>query len=368
MSSEKYQEIFWDTMLDKKKKKGGKLICPISQYIVDLTEKNSEYTSHWNKGIEFISQNKVAVMILAGGAGSRLGFKSPKGMYVCDGLTQSLFEIHIGNLIKIQNKTNSEIPLVIMTSDQTDEQTKKYFNDNNYFKLNKNNVYFFCQSSLPAFNLQGGIIMESKNKMSMSANGNGDMYYSLISSGVYDQLVDKGVEYLQVVTVDNILSKIADPAFFGLTENVDLSVKVMSKQFDHESVGVFVLFDFCLGVIEYSEMNKEMAEHKDDNGERVFDHANIGSYVFRLNKIKEYIDKEKLPYHIARKKIDSVNGKVDGIKLEMFMFDLFKHFDLYTIAKVNRHEEFSPIKNATGVDSPETAVRDFLALNKKLNN
>jgi UDP-N-acetylglucosamine/UDP-N-acetylgalactosamine diphosphorylase len=340
-------------------------ISPINtKNIFDLTENNKDYISVWNKGIDMISQNKTAVLIMAGGSGTRLGSSQPKGMYVCEGLQQSLFEIHILNLKNIQKKTQTQIPLIIMTSDQTNNPTQNYFGENNYFGLDKDNILFFCQSSIPTFTLDGEFIIESENKISMSANGNGDLYFSLIKSGIYDKLIKKNIEYLQIIAVDNILSKIADPAFFGLAGNHDLAVKVISKNSDYESVGVFALLDGKLGVVEYSEIGKDLAELKNENGERVFDCANIGSHIFKLNKIKEKIELTKMYYHIAKKKIQSKDGKIDGIKLELFIFDLFKEFDSYVIAKVKREEEYSPIKNALGDNSPETAVKAYYSINK----
>jgi UDP-N-acetylglucosamine pyrophosphorylase len=203
--------------------------------------------------------------------------------------------------------------------------------------------------------------METIEKMALSANGNGDIYESLISSGVYNKLLLRGVEYLQVVSVDNILSKISDPTFFGLvkTNNVDLGVKVISKKHDFENVGVFCEINDKLDVIEYSEIGEKMASQKDDNNERIYDCANISSYIFNLKAMHDCAIKYKLDYHIARKNIKTDLGAVKGIKLELFIFDLFRYFNTYVIAKVERKYEFSPIKNKVGEDSPETAIRDY---------
>ena len=332
--------------------------------IINFDIHNEQY---YQCGINLIQSNKVAILILAGGSGTRLDFDLPKGMFVCDNINKSLFQIHIENLIKIQKANNAKIPLVIMTSDVTHDETISYFKNNNNFGVNSCDIYFFKQKSIPAFTYDGKIIMETETKMSLYANGNGDMYESLISSGVYNKLLSRGVKYLQVISVDNILSKIADPSFFGLIEvkNVKLGVKAIAKKHDFENVGVFCDVNNKLDVVEYSEIGEKSASQKDCNNNRIFDCANISSYIFNLDAMYDCTIKNKLDYHIARKNIKTNYGTVQGIKLELFIFDLFKYFDTYIIAKVDRKYEFIPIKNKVGEDSPNTAVEDYNICYKK---
>lgn len=314
--------------------------------------------------------NNVAVLILAGGLGTRLGSNVPKGMFLIEKLNKTLFQIHVEKLKQVSKYTNTVIPLIIMTSIDTHQQTVDYFEINNYFDLKKTDVYFFIQNSIPMYINNGdnngdnndNIIKTSDGTPILSPNGNGDMYYSLISSGVYDKLLDRGIEYLQVESVDNILCKIADPAFFDVAKHVDLAIKVVSKEHDHEEVGVYAYVNNKLTVLEYTEISKELAEEKDNNGNRVYNCANIGSYVFRLCEIKKCIQNVKLPYHIAKKKINGVSC----IKHELFIFDLFKEFNKHAIIKVKREEEYSPIKNLTGNRSPETAYNDYIKYIKNI--
>lgn len=326
--------------------------------IVNIKNCDNQY---YECGINLIQSNKVAVLILAGGSGTRLGFDLPKGMFVCGDINKSLFQIHVENLIKIQKENNVKIPLIIMTSDVTHNETVLYFKSNNNFGINSCDLYFFKQNSIPALTYDGEIIMETETKMSLSANGNGDIYESLISSGVYDKLITQGVEYLQIVSIDNILSKISDPIFFGLVkmQNVELGVKAIAKKHDFENVGVFCEIDDKLNIIEYSEIGEKMASQKDDNNNRIFDCANISSYIIKLKAMYNCATKYKIDYHIARKNIKTNKEIVKGIKLELFIFDLFRYFNTYVIAKVDRNFEFSPIKNKIGEDSPETAIRDY---------
>jgi UDP-N-acetylglucosamine/UDP-N-acetylgalactosamine diphosphorylase len=355
--------IFDDTIKNSKKHEKREFYPPKSDSIMNINN-NQEY---YERGLELLSEGKCGVIILAGGSGSRLGFDLPKGFYVCPGLEENLFQIFFKRLQEIEKLSNNKINLAIMTSDQTDKITKESLKKCGYYGLDETQIHFFKQSSIPSFTIDGKIIIEDKGNISMSPNGNGDIYLSFKSSGIYDKFLKKGIKYVQITNVDNILSKIADPTFFGLIdkENVDLAVKTINKKSDTESVGVFGIINNKLNVIEYSEIGEELAKKKNDNNERLYDCANIGIYVFNLQNLNKYIEQYKISpeYHIARKKITCnlvPEKKIDGIKLELFIFDIFKYIDSYKIIKVNRNQEYSPIKNKFGDDSPESAVRDLL--------
>jgi UDP-N-acetylglucosamine pyrophosphorylase len=355
-------EIFSNTINKISEKKN--FFPPNKQTIIDLTTNKYKY---YDKGINLINKGMCGIIILAGGSGSRLGFDLPKGFYVCPGLTENLFQIYFKRLQNIENISNTKIKIAIMTSDQTDEITKNILQNNNYYGLDESQIYFFKQSSIPSFTTDGKIIIEDNGIISMSPNGNGDVYFSFKKSGIFDEFLKCGIKYIQISNIDNILSNIADPAFFGLIddENTDLAVKTINKLSDYESVGVFGLIDNKLNVIEYSEIGKELAEKKNSDNERLYNCANIGLYVFNLQNLNKYIEEyeKNIEYHIANKKIKCnlvAEKKVDGIKLELFIFDIFKYVKSYKLVKVLRSQEYSPIKNKNGLDSPETAVQDLI--------
>lgn len=86
--------------------------------------------------------------------------------------------------------------------------------------------------------------------------------------------------------------------------------------------------------------------------------------LFNINAIKRASTNE-LDYHIAIKKADYLdeNGTVvraskpNAYKFEQFIFDTFKLFDDISILRGKREEDFAPVKNFDGEDSPETAKK-----------
>lgn len=369
---EQLDQIFNNTINNNISNNTNKIFSPPNNdSIIDMNSNPNNINYHI-RGLDLLSKGKCGVIILAGGSGSRLGFDLPKGFYVCSGLEENLFQIFFKRLQCVEKLSNTKINLAIMTSDQTDKTTRNMLENNGFYGLDKSQIHFFKQSSIPSFTLDGQIILEDIGKISMSPNGNGDVYSSFVKSGVYNSFLEKGIKYVQIINVDNILSKIADPSFFGLidVENVDLAIKTIDKISDTESVGVFGIIDGKLNVIEYSEIGEELAKKKNANNERLYNCANIGIYIFNLQNLNKYISQyeNSCEYHIAKKKITCnfiPEKKIDGIKLELFIFDIFKFIDSYKIIKVNRKDEYSPVKNKSGNDSPETAVKDLIFFNEK---
>jgi len=175
------------------------------------------------------------------------------------------------------------------------------------------------------------------------------------------------------------LVKVADPVFIGycIQKQVDCAAKVVPKTSPTESVGVVAVRGNKFGVVEYSEISKEQAEKRDPKtGDLAFRAGNIANHFYTtrfLNNVESFED--QLAFHIARKKIPYVdaNGqllkpsKPNGMKLEMFVFDVFPFTQRFAVLEVARNEEFSPLKNApgTGSDDPETSCRDLLAQHKR---
>lgn len=187
----------------------------------------------------------------------------------------------------------------------------------------------------------------------------------------------RGIEHIHAYCVDNCLVKVADPVFIGFSafKDVDIATKVVRKRAANESVGLIVQKDGKPDVVEYSEIDKEMAEAKDTQNRLKFRAANIVNhyYSFRfLDTIEEWM--HDLPHHVAKKKIpylDTETGeskkpeKPNGIKLEQFVFDVFPFLSMEKFAcmEVERKEEFSPLKNArgTGEDDPATSKKDVMS-------
>lgn len=333
----------------------------------------SEEKKVWEeKGFELLSQNKGAVLMLAGGQGSRLGFEHPKGMYDL-GLPShhTLFQLQTERLLTLQKlvnrkfNTNAHIPLIIMTNESNENEIREYYEKNKYFGLEKDDVYFFAQGMLPAVDFNGKIIMEDKNVISLSPNGNGGVYRGLYYSGIIEQLEKRGVEYIVQTAVDNVLNKMADPVLIGYmsVKGYDCCAKVLPKKSPTEAVGVLALKNDQPTVIEYSEITTEMAHETNEKGELKYNASHICNNGYALSFLKK-IGNTYLPFHIAKKKIPFLNdnGVVEqpqennGMKFEMFIFDAFNLANKMGALEVLREEEFAPLKNSdeAQVDCPKT--------------
>lgn len=318
-------------------------------------------------GIDVIKSNKYAVITMAGGQGTRLGHKGPKGTFRVNTVNgeKYLFQIIVESLQKANNKYNVTIPWYIMTSEENNAQTIKFLEDNDYFGYNKQKIYFFKQGKVPMIREDGNIIIDKNKLIKEASDGNGSIYKSLKDSGLLDKMKSEGIEWIFVGGVDNILLRIVDPILTGLTiiENNLISSKSVVKKNAKERVGVFCKLDGVPKVIEYTELPEKMAEEIDNNGELMYGEVNILSHLFNI-KALEKLANIKLPYHTAHKKSNYLNKDGEFIevtdpnayKFESYIFDGFSFFDDMSILRVKREDEFAPIKNASGIDSPETAV------------
>ncbi len=323
-------------------------------------------------GVQAIKEGKVAAVLLAGGMGTRLGVDGPKGAYDI-GITKPLyiFEQQMKNLLDVVNQCGVKVPLYIMTSDKNHEQTTSFWKEHNYFGYEECDVKFFKQDMAPAVDFDGKIILETKDTPALSPNGNGGWFSSLQRAGLCEDLHARGVEWLNIYAVDNVLQRIADPVFVGATilSGANCGAKSIFKTNPYEKVGVLCMDGDQPDIIEYYELTDEMANQKDENGDLVYSYGVIMNYLFRLTKLEETVNR-KIPVHIVEKKIeclceDGVTRKPDkenGKKFETLAVDLIKPMESVLPFEVVREKEFAPIKNKTGVDSVESA-RELLKLN-----
>ncbi len=345
-------------------------IRPISGLrLADIEKNKAEYKK---VGVQAIQQGKVAAVLLAGGMGTRLGVDGPKGAYDI-GLTKPLyiFEQQMKNLLEVVKECGVIVPLYIMTSDKNHEQTTSFWKEHDYFGYPETEVKFFKQDMAPAVDYNGKIYLERKDTPALSPNGNGGWFASLKRAGFCEDLKEKGVEWLNIYAVDNVLQRIADPVFVGATiaSGVNCGAKVITKNNPYEKVGVLCLDGEQPDIIEYYELTDEMANEKDADGNLAYGFGAIMNYLFRLSKLEEIVDK-RIPVHIVEKKIECVGEdgvarkpeKENGKKFETLAVDLIKPMGSVLPFEVVREKEFAPIKNKTGVDSVESA-RELLKQN-----
>jgi UDP-N-acetylglucosamine/UDP-N-acetylgalactosamine diphosphorylase len=358
-----------------------------SSATASILDSSADDINKWyDSGLDLIAKNQVAVVLMAGGQGTRLGSSAPKGCYDI-GLPSSktLFQIQAERVRKIQelaaNKTgatNVVVPWYVMTSGPTREPTEAFFEKHNYFGLDRANVKIFEQGVLPCISNDGKMLLQDKGKVAVAPDGNGGIYEALVLWGVIEDMRKRGIQHIHAYCVDNCLVKVADPVFIGFSAelDVDIATKVVRKRNATESVGLILSRNGKPDVVEYSEIDKATAEAEDPKqpGVLKFRAANIVNhyYSFRfLDTIPQWA--HTLPHHVARKKIPTVDletgeafkpEKPNGIKLELFVFDVFPmlNLDKFACMEVRREEEFSPLKNApgTGQDDPDTSKASIM--------
>ena len=319
-----------------------------------------------NIGDEVLKHGEYAVVTMAGGQGTRLGHTGPKGTFKLDvyGKGKYLFEILVDNLKEANEKYQKVIPWYIMTSKENYEETKNFLNKHHYFGYPQKFVTLFIQGDLPLVDTEGKLLIGKDKKIKEASNGNGGVFYSLRESGILADMKNRNVKWIFIGSVDNAILKMADTSLLGLAikQNVEIASKSVVKANPKERVGVFCKMNGHPKVIEYTELPEEMAEEKDENGELKYGESHIMCNLFSIDAI-EKISKEPLIYHSAFKKNSYINeeGKEiipkepNSYKFEAFIFDCFPFFDDMAIIRGKREDDFAPVKNKEGVDSPRTA-------------
>lgn len=325
-------------------------------------------------GEQAIKSGKLAVVTMAGGQGTRLGHNGPKGTFDL-GLSshKPIFEILCDTLKRSQEKYGIYVYWYIMTSKENNNQTVKFFEEHNYFDYPKDRVVFFKQGELPMIDTEGKILIEKDGLIKQAADGHGGIFLSMKRNGIIHDMATKGIEWVFIGGVDNVLVNMVDSTLLGVAidKKVMAAGKSVVKAGPHEKVGVFCKRNGKPSVVEYSEISTEMAEATNENGDLIYGESHILCNLFNIKAI-EKISQNTLPYHSAFKKAQYLDekgnlvtsDKPNAYKFEAFLFDAFESLDDMAILRVKREEEFAPVKNAEGVDSPETARKLYNEFHK----
>ncbi|MFA6716243.1 MAG: UDPGP type 1 family protein [Victivallales bacterium] len=330
-------------------------------------EQKKRYAEAAALGEKLLRGGKVAVLTVAGGQGTRLGFDAPKGTFPITPVKgKSLFQYFAESITRAGIKYETELTWYIMTSKLNNEATRDFFEKHNYFGLDPENVIFFTQGTMPAIDYDGKLLLAEKNSLALAPDGHGGTLLALRRSGCLDRMKFDGVEYISYFQVDNPLVSVVNPLFIGLhaMEESDMSAIMLAKTGPFEKLGNFCVSDNKLMIIEYSDLPDELAKARNRDGSLKFIAGSPAIHVLNRKFVAELTKTGslRLPWHRADKKIKYVNedGKTvtpetpNGVKLESFIFDALQLAGKTMILEADREEEFAPTKNKTGVDSVES--------------
>lgn len=310
----------------------------------------------------------VAYLVVAGGQGTRLGFDLPKGIFPVGPVTsRPLFQYLAEKVLALRRRYGAALPLLVMTSPATDAPTRLYFARQRCFGLPPEDVRFFCQGTMPALDLATGrLLLEAPGRLSQSPNGHGGTLTGLAESGLLDEMGRRGVQTIYYFQVDNPLVDLGDLGFIGqhLSQRAEVSSKVLPKVGPREKVGNVVLIDGRCSIIEYSDLPEEWARQTDSEGRPRLWAANPAIHLFDCDFLRRMTrEAGRIPWHVARKKVTALDAtgtlavptQENALKFERFIFDVLPQAERWTVRAIRREEEFAPVKNAEGADSPRTA-------------
>lgn len=333
-------------------------------------EQNIEYTEARKRGIELIQQGKVTAFTVAGGQGTRLGIDGPKGMVAVTPVKgKSLFQLFAEMILAARRRYGAPIPWYIMTSPANHAATVEYLSGHSFFGLPRGDVVLFSQGMLPAFDFAGRLLLDAKHGLALAPDGHGGSLKALARSGALADMRRRGITLISYFQVDNPMVQPFDPLFIGLHAGTcsEMSTKVTRKADDLEKVGNVCLEGGRLKVIEYSELPEALARARNPDGTRQFDAGNLAIHLLDVEFVDRVVGRSfQLPFRRAEKTVSFIDDRGDrvrpekpnAIKLETFVFDVLPLAANPLILEVDRSEEFSPVKNATGEDSLETSHRD----------
>ena len=355
-----YKKSFEDDSIDWHR------ISPID-YISKENLNENERNFYKSIGEQIIKNGELAVITLAGGQGTRLGYKGPKGCYEIDvPPKKSLFEFICDKLKKINQQYGVYLNWYIMTSVFNDKETKLYFKEKNYFDYLENKIYFFEQDTLPIITKDGKAILDTIYTIKKGSNGNGDVFKAFEKAGLISTL--SKTKWISISGIDNILLEIIDPLFIGLSEynKSEIASKSIAKEDLKDNDYVFANVDGRPNIIERKNLTEQMIQSKNDNGQYNYNQINILSHLFTTKAFIQATDLN-LRYHRAFKKSDFINEEgmkivvtsPNSFKFERFIFDSFKYYKKFTLLEVKREDEFAPIKAFTGDATPEIALNMY---------
>jgi UDP-N-acetylglucosamine/UDP-N-acetylgalactosamine diphosphorylase len=347
----------------------GKLEPPTVEALPERGGDRARWTEARERGEALLREGRVALMVVAGGQGTRLGFEGPKGLFPLGPVSgRTLFALQAQRIRRLCERMGAEIPWYVMTSEATDAATRRAFAEAQHFGLPARDVFFLRQGMITSFDFEGKLILERPDRIFVNPDGHGGSLTALQESGALDDMERRGITTIFYYQVDNPLVELADPVLLGFhaAAGADFGCKSLRKREPGEKMGVFARIDGRMGVVEYTEISPEHRDARDASGGLVYDAGNLAVHTFETGFVRRVAREADrwLPWHASAKKIPTVDAdgaplapeQPNGLKLERFVFDALAAADTVCIVEASR-EEYGPVKNATGNDSPQTSRR-----------
>jgi UDP-N-acetylglucosamine/UDP-N-acetylgalactosamine diphosphorylase len=322
------------------------------------------------RGEAALRAGEVAVLVVAGGQGSRLGFAHPKGMFPIGPVSnKTLFQFHAEKVLALRRRYGRPVPFLLMTSPATHDDTLEFFEKNDNFGLPAGEVAYFQQGTMPALDLETGkLLLEARGRLFLSPDGHGGTLTALADTGLLQRLQQQGIKHLFYFQVDNPLVKIGDPTFLGhhLQARAEVSSRVIPKNGPTDKLGNFVQVHGRCTIIEYSDLPEDLARQTDAQGRLRIWAGSPAIHFFDLAFLAKVTKSANgIPFHVAKKKVPCIDdggqlvqpAKENALKFERFIFDVLPLAERWTVVETSREEEFAPLKNATGADSPEAVKK-----------
>ena len=227
------------------------------------------------------------------------------------------------------------------------------------------------QGTLPAVDRESGqILLDAPDRIALSPDGHGGLLSALRASGALDEMAARGIRTIFTFQVDNPMARVCNPELLGhhALAEADMASVVVRKVGPEEKMGVIARVDGRTGVVEYSDLPDALAAERDPEGELVYWAGSIAVHCIQVAFARRLTEGGlRLPFHRALKKVpyvDDAGRRVEpdepnAVKFETFLFDALPSRRRTVTVEAAREEEFSPIKNAEGADSPATARRDL---------
>jgi UDP-N-acetylglucosamine/UDP-N-acetylgalactosamine diphosphorylase len=337
---------------------------------------SAQWTAAFEAGSAAIAAGRVAAFTVAGGQGTRLGYDGPKGTYPVTPVSEkTLFQVFAEKIARSGERFGVTIPWFILTSEINNDATVAAFKEMDFFGLDPESVHFIVQGLVPAVDYEGKILLAEQSKIAMTPDGHGGSLRALVRSGAVAKMKELGVDCVSYFQVDNPIIQCIDPAFIGfhVLGNSELSSKMVPKAYALEKVGHFCMQNGSALVVEYSDMPNAMQEETNEDGSIRFNGGSVAIHIFDRDFIARAgstTSDVKLPFHRADKKIPYVGADgqlvhpdaANGVKFEMFVFDALPLAKNPVIIEAAREDDFSPVKNAEGVDSPKSCKEDQLRM------